>query len=98
MSLVFLVYCLDNGFTLTMTRWKMENALVVLVRLEVTLHWLRCTFYKMLVAAGEGVGKIVMLAGHEKLNMTSRYTMPGMTDLDTAVEKLMWEKLFYRIS
>lgn len=45
----------------------------------------------MLVDAGESLDKIAVLAGHENLNTTARYTRPGRTDLEAAVEKLAWE-------
>lgn len=77
-----------------MTRRAVEKALTKYARLsrvEVTPHRLRHTFCKMLADAGEGLDRIAMLAGHENLNTTSRYTRPGRADLEAAVEKLAWE-------
>jgi len=77
-----------------MTRRAAEKVLAKFARLsgvEVTPHRLRHTFCKMLADAGEGLDRIAMLAGHENLNTTSRYTRLGMADLEAAVEKLAWE-------
>lgn len=77
-----------------MTRRAAEKVLAKFARLsgvEVTPHRLRHTFCKMLADAGEGLDRIAMLAGHENLNTTSRYTKPGMADLEAAVGKIAWE-------
>lgn len=58
---------------------------------DVTPHRLRHTFCKMLIDAGESLDRVAMLAGHENLNTTARYTKPGREDLEMAVEKLAWE-------
>jgi len=62
-----------------------------LAGVEVTPHRLRHTFCKMLVDAGESLDRVALLAGHENLNTTSRYTKPGRADLEAAVEKIAWE-------
>jgi len=77
-----------------MTRRAAEKVLAKFARLsgvEATPHRLRHTFCKMLADAGEGLDRIAMLAGHENLNTTSRYTRPGRADLEAAVEKIAWE-------
>ncbi|MCL6448229.1 MAG: tyrosine-type recombinase/integrase [Armatimonadetes bacterium] len=77
-----------------MTRRAAEKALEKYGRLagvEVTPHRLRHTFCKMLADAGEGLDRIAMLAGHESIGTTARYTRPGRADLEAAVEKIAWE-------
>jgi len=77
-----------------MTRRAAEKVLTKFSRLsgvEATPHRLRHTFCKMLADAGEGLDRIALLAGHESLNTTARYTRPGRTDLEAAVEKIAWE-------
>ncbi len=61
-------------------------------RLEkVTPHVLRHTFCKSLIDAGVPVDRVALLAGHESLNTTAKYTMVNGVDLLSAVEKLAWE-------
>ncbi len=61
-------------------------------RLEgVTPHTLRHTFCKSLIDSGESIDRVAVLAGHENLNTTARYTRPTQIDLQKAVEKLSWE-------
>lgn len=77
-----------------MTRRAAEKTLAKFARLsgvEVTPHRLRHTFCKMLADAGESLDKVALLAGHENLNTTARYTRPSVHDLERAVEKLAWE-------
>lgn len=62
-----------------------------LAGVEVTPHMLRHTFCKMLVDAGESLDRVAVLAGHNNLNTTARYTRPSTRDLERAVEKLSWE-------
>lgn len=62
-----------------------------LAGVEVTPHMLRHTFCKMLVDAGESLDRVAVLAGHNNLNTTARYTRPSAKDLERAVEKLSWE-------
>ncbi len=63
-----------------------------IARLEgVTPHSLRHTFCKSLVDSGESIDRVAILAGHENLNTTARYTRPTEADLQRAVEKLAWE-------
>ncbi|WP_027718752.1 tyrosine-type recombinase/integrase [Desulfovirgula thermocuniculi] len=77
-----------------MTRRAAEKVLAKYARLagvEATPHRLRHTFCKMLVDAGESLDRVAMLAGHENMNTTARYTRPGRADLEAAVEKIAWE-------
>jgi integrase/recombinase XerC len=77
-----------------MTRRAAEKALAKYARLagvEATPHRLRHTFCKMLVDAGESLDRVAVLAGHENMNTTARYTRPGRADLEAAVEKIAWE-------
>jgi len=78
-----------------MTVRAVEKALARFSRLagieQVTPHRLRHTFCKMLVDAGESLDRVAVLAGHESLNTTARYTGPGKADLEAAVEKIAWE-------
>ncbi|WP_287195662.1 tyrosine-type recombinase/integrase [Syntrophothermus sp.] len=77
-----------------MTRRVAEKVIAKYARLagvKVTPHSLRHTFCKMLVDAGESLDRVAMLAGHENLNTTARYTRPGKADLEKAVEKIAWE-------
>ncbi len=62
-----------------------------LAGVEVTPHRLRHTFCKMLVDAGEALDRVAVLAGRGNLNVTARYTRPGVQDLERAVEKIAWE-------
>jgi site-specific recombinase XerD len=57
----------------------------------VTPHILRHTFCKSLIDAGVSIDRVAVLAGHESLNTTARYTRPTQVDLQKAVEKLAWE-------
>jgi site-specific recombinase XerD len=57
----------------------------------VTPHVLRHTFCKSLIDAGESIDRVALLAGHESLDTTARYTRPTQMDLQEAVEKLAWE-------
>jgi integrase/recombinase XerC len=54
----------------------------------VTLHTLRHTFAKNLVDAGVGLERVAALLGHNNLNTTRIYTLPGERDLERAVERL----------
>lgn len=58
---------------------------------EVTPHVLRHTFCKSLIDAGVSIDRVAVLAGHESLNTTARYTRPTQDDLQKAVERLEWE-------
>lgn len=58
---------------------------------KVTPHMLRHTFCKSLVDAGESLDRVAVLAGHENLNTTARYTMATGKDLQKAVDRLVWE-------
>lgn len=55
---------------------------------EVTPHILRHTFAKNLVDAGISLEKVAALLGHENLNTTWIYTIPGERDLQEAVNSL----------
>ncbi len=58
---------------------------------NVTPHVLRHTFCKSLVDTGESLDRVAILAGHENLNTTAKYTKATGRDLQNAVEKLAWE-------
>lgn len=61
-------------------------------RLEnVSCHKLRHTFCKNLLDAGVSIDQVAALAGHTKLDVTRRYTVPSMADLEAAVERTSWE-------
>lgn len=51
-------------------------------------HVLRHTFLKTLVDAGESLDRVAILAGHENLNTTAKYTRPTATDLQKSVDEL----------
>lgn len=55
---------------------------------ELHPHTLRHTFAKNLLEAGEDLGTIAVLLGHENLNTTAVYTRPTQKDLEKAVERL----------
>jgi integrase/recombinase XerD len=58
---------------------------------DVTPHTLRHTFCKSLVDRGESIDRVAMLAGHEDLNTTAKYTRATDSDLQKSVDKLDWE-------
>jgi integrase/recombinase XerD len=58
---------------------------------KVTPHTLRHTFCKSLIDAGESIDRVAVLAGHENLNTTSKYTRATEKDLQKSVERLSWE-------
>ncbi|MGB9791896.1 MAG: tyrosine-type recombinase/integrase [Thermacetogeniaceae bacterium] len=77
-----------------MTRRAAEKIVAKYARIagvDATPHSFRHTFCKMLVDAGESLDRVAVLAGHGNLNTTARYTRPGRTDLEKAVEKIAWE-------
>ena len=51
-------------------------------------HHFRNTFSKNLVDAGISLGKVAILAGHERLDTTKLYCQPSFADLSDAVEKI----------
>lgn len=53
-----------------------------------TCHILRHTFCHNLIAAGEGIEKVAILAGHSSLESSRIYTVPGQRELQNAVEKI----------
>lgn len=53
---------------------------------EVTCHMLRHTCAKRIIDAGRPVGEVKDLLGHSKLETTLRYIIPGLDDLQEAVE------------
>jgi integrase/recombinase XerC len=55
---------------------------------ELHPHTLRHTFAKNLLEAGEDLGTIAVLLGHENINTTVVYTRPTQEDLEKAVERL----------
>lgn len=57
-------------------------------KIELSSHTLRHTFCHNLIAAGEGIEKVAMLAGHSSLESTRIYTVPGKNELQIAVEKI----------
>lgn len=52
----------------------------------VTPHTLRHTFATRLLRAGIDIVVVAALLGHSRLDTTARYTQPGWTDLERAVE------------
>lgn len=54
----------------------------------VTPHVLRHTFAKSLVDAGVGLEQVAELLGHDSMDTTRRYVLPGERDLERAVEAL----------
>lgn len=58
---------------------------------KVSPHTLRHTFCKNLLDAGIPIDRVAILAGHSKLDITKRYTMPSEADLVEAIERLAWE-------
>lgn len=55
-------------------------------------HRLRHTFGKNLVDSGVPLDRVAMLMGHSNLSTTARYTMPGESDLQRAVDKISWDE------
>jgi integrase/recombinase XerC len=63
-----------------------------LARLEnVSPHTLRHTFCKNSIDMGIPIDQVAIMAGHSKLDITKRYTLPSLQDLQAAVERLAWE-------
>ncbi|ADI02793.1 tyrosine-type recombinase/integrase [Syntrophothermus lipocalidus] len=58
---------------------------------DVTCHKLRHTFCKNLLDAGVSIDQVAAMAGHSRLDVTKRYTVPSMQDLQEAVERTSWE-------
>lgn len=56
----------------------------------VTPHTLRHTFATRLLRAGIDIVVVAALLGHSRLDTTARYTRPGWTDLERAVENENW--------
>lgn len=56
-----------------------------------TPHALRHAFCKNLIDLGVPIDQVAVLAGHSSLDVTRRYTVPSMADLQAAVEKTSWE-------
>lgn len=56
----------------------------------VTPHTLRHTFATRLLRAGKDIVIVATLLGHSRLDTTARYTRPGWTDLERAVENENW--------
>ncbi|MDA8336688.1 MAG: site-specific integrase, partial [Peptococcaceae bacterium] len=54
-------------------------------------HALRHAFCKNLIDLGVPIDQVAVLAGHSSLDVTRRYTVPSMADLQAAVEKTSWE-------
>lgn len=57
-----------------------------------TVHCLRHSFTKNLIDAGVPLQVVAQLSGHESIETTRRYTLPGENDLRKAVESISWEK------
>lgn len=53
-----------------------------------TPHRLRHTGAKRMVEAGVDVTVVAAVLGHERIETTRRYTLPGMEDLEEAVERI----------
>lgn len=60
-------------------------------KLEASPHTLRHTFCKNLIDAGVSIDQVAVMAGHSTLEVTRRYTVPSMQDLQATVEKTAWE-------
>lgn len=58
---------------------------------DVTPHTLRHTFCKNAIDAGISIDRVALMAGHSTLDITKRYTIPSMGDLQADVERLAWE-------
>lgn len=54
-------------------------------------HTLRHTFCKNAIDLGVPIDQVAVMAGHSSLDVTRRYTAPGMVDLQNAVERVAWE-------
>ncbi|GAB6180840.1 tyrosine-type recombinase/integrase [Desulfotomaculum defluvii] len=57
---------------------------------DVSPHTLRHTFCKNAVDLGIPIDQVAMMAGHSSLDVTKRYTVPSMEDLQSAVERMAW--------
>ncbi len=53
-----------------------------------TPHVLRHTFAKNLIDSGVGLETVAVLLGHDRINTTKIYTVPGEKDLEDAVKKV----------
>ena len=62
----------------------------------VSPHSLRHTAAKNLIDQGISLDKVAMILGHSNLNVTARYTIPTERDLESALEKVTWEKKSYQ--
>lgn len=58
---------------------------------DITPHTLRHTFCKNAVDVGVSIERVAMMAGHSSLDVTKRYTVPSMEDLEKDAEKWAWE-------
>lgn len=58
---------------------------------DVSPHTLRHTFCKNAIDMGVPIDQVAVMAGHSSLEVTKRYTVPSMADLQAAVEKMAWE-------
>jgi site-specific recombinase XerD len=56
---------------------------------DLTPHWLRYTFAKMLEKAGAPIEAIRDLLGHNSIETTRRYLRSSMDELQSAVEGVM---------
>lgn len=56
---------------------------------DMTCHWLRYHFAKMLEKAGKPIEMIRDLLGHSSIEITRRYLRSSMEDLQSAVEEVM---------
>lgn len=56
---------------------------------DLTCHWLRYHFAKMLEKAGKPIEMIRDLLGHSSIEITRRYLRSSMEDLQSAVEEVM---------
>lgn len=58
---------------------------------NITPHTLRHTFCKNAVDVGVSLERVAKMAGHGSLDVTKRYTVPSMEDLEKDAEKWAWE-------
>lgn len=82
-----------NGSPITSNGvYRLVEKYAYLAKLEsVTPHTLRHTFCKNLIDMNVPIDQVAVMAGHSSLETTRRYTVPGLLDLQAAVERTAWE-------